>query len=80
MSVLLFALALAAGAADETQTAEPAAIEQAKPKKKAKEAKICRATEMTSSRMPRRQCKTEAEWAQFDAGANVGQLKNAGAR
>lgn len=80
MSVLLFVVALAATSADETAAAVPAATEQAQPQKKAKERKICRTSEAVSSRMARRECKTEAEWAQQEAGATVGQLKNAGAR
>lgn len=80
MSVLLYALALVAFGADETQVAEQAPTEQAQPQKKVKERKICRTTEATSSRMPRRTCKTETEWAQQDAGADAGQLKNMGAR
>ena len=80
VSVLLFTLAIATQGVDETQPVQPASTEQVQPAKKVKEKKICRATEVTSSRMPRQKCKTASEWAKFDDGANAGQLKNMGAR
>ena len=49
--------------------------------KPAKEKKICRQVEKTGSRMNRRVCKTEAQWAALEAG-EVGaevQVKSGGA-
>ena len=75
MSVLLFALALAVQSPD---TATPAPAEATKP---AKEKKICRAAmAQTSSRMRKRECLTETEWARRDAGKSAADLKTIGGR
>ena len=75
---LLFA-SVALIAADPAQAPAPAAAPAtAEP---AKEKKVCRKVEFTSSRMARRTCKTESEWAKdASTGANAADLQRMGAR
>jgi hypothetical protein len=44
------------------------------------EKKVCRKVESTSSRMAKRVCKTESDWAVADKSANAADLKRMGAR
>jgi predicted secreted protein len=77
MTVLLAALLFAA---DPTaaQAAPPAPAQAVKPKD---EKKICKVDKSyTGSRMTRRLCLTETEWARHDSGVNAGDLKTMGAR
>lgn len=79
MSVFLFALALAAQSSDAA--AAPAAAAPVETAKPAKEKRICRAaTEQTASRMRKRECLTETEWARRDAGKSAADLKTIGGR
>lgn len=76
MSVLLFALALASQTPEAGSAPVPA--EATKP---AQEKKICRAaTTQTSSRLRKRECLTETEWARRDAGKSAADLKTIGGR
>lgn len=77
MSPLLIAFALF------TQTPDAAAPvgQPAEAPKAQKEKKICRAAvTQTASRMRKRECFTESEWARRDAGASAADLKTIGGR
>lgn len=64
IAVALFAsLAIAVPASSQTADSS-AAPADAKP---AKAKKICRSIQVTGQRIPRRECKTEEEWANIDA-------------
>lgn len=77
MISLMFALMLVADPG-ATATAAPAATEAQKP---AKAKKVCRDDlETTGTRMRKKICLTEAEWAKRDAGKSVGDLKTIGGR
>lgn len=60
IAVALFAsLAAASPASQGSADASTAQAQEAKPEKAKK---ICRAIEVTARRVPKRECKTEAEW------------------
>jgi len=64
MSLFVAALLVAAQAATDTQPAQPAAVASEVPAPK-KEKKICKADDAASgSRMAKRVCLTQEEWAQ----------------
>ncbi len=75
--ILLFASAILSVANPASATAAtspaPAAAE-------AKQKKVCRRTESSSSRMTKRVCRTESEWRTEDNGRNAADLKRMGAR
>ncbi len=72
MISLMFALML---------VADPAATAAAEAPKPEKAKKICRDNlETTGSRMKKKICLTEAEWAKRDAGKGAGDLKTIGGR
>ena len=77
--MILVSLALAAAASnasvqEPTQVAQPAAATK-------KESKICKVDPAhTGSRMKKKLCLTETEWAQRNAGKNAGDLKTIGGR
>lgn len=81
--VMLLAVMLVAAdpaaAAQGPQTVAPADAVPAP--KKVKEKRICRELgDQTGSRMSRRVCKTEEEWAQQDQGRTMNDLGTMGAR
>ena len=77
MISLMFALMLVAEPAAAT-TEAPKVAEIQKPEKAKK---VCRDDlETTGSRMKKKICLTEAEWAKRDAGKSVGDLKTIGGR
>jgi hypothetical protein len=77
MILLLAALALSADPA----VPQPPAAPQAVPAKPGKEKKICKVdTSDSTSRLRKRTCLTQTEWDQKEAGKEVNDLKNVGAR
>ena len=77
MISLMFALMLVADPA--ATTAETAAAAEVQKPEKAK--KVCREDmRTTGSRMKKKVCLTEAEWAKRDAGKSTGDLKTIGGR
>jgi hypothetical protein len=76
MSLIMLAALLSMS---DTATA-PAATPQAQPAK-VKEARICKIDPAyTGTRMQKRKCMTEAEWAVYEQDSNSGDLKTKGAR
>ena len=78
IAVGLFAsLAAATPAAQGSADATSAQAREAKPEKAKK---ICRAIEVTARRVPKRECKTEAEWdaeARRDSGGSMERVRSA---
>lgn len=77
--MLLLSLSLALAAADTSPAAQtPTPAEQPAAKK---EKKICKVDHQdTGSRMRKRLCLTETEWARREAGKSVGEIKTIGGR
>jgi invasion protein IalB len=73
----MFLLFVAALAANPEAAPAPASTAVEKPQA---EKKTCRKVESTSSRMAKRVCKTETDWAAHDRSANAADLKRMGAR
>ena len=79
MSLLVIA-ALLSMSDTAVSSAAPAASPQAQPAK-VKEARICKIDPAyTGTRMQKRKCMTEAEWAVYEQDSNAGDLKTKGAR
>lgn len=64
MVAVLAALALPAVASARTTQSSTPEPTKSKP---AKAKEICRVVKVTGQRVPRRECRTEAEWANIDA-------------
>ena len=64
---LLASLAIAVPASAQTEKPTATEATEAKPASPAKAKRICRSIKVTGQRVPRRECKTEAEWASVDA-------------
>jgi hypothetical protein len=64
MSVFVIAALLAAAPATEVPAAPAAPVAPSTP---VKEKKICRSEEVTGSIMPKRVCRTQAEWNAYQA-------------
>lgn len=78
MSVVLFAFALAVQPVEASPVPAPVQPVAAKP---VSEKRTCRSQEETvGSRMRKKLCLTESEWARRDAGVSANDLKTMGAR
>ena len=79
--MILVSLSLAVAAANGSSVPEPVPAAQQTVVETKKERKICKIDPAhTGSRMKKKLCLTETEWAQRKAGKNAGDLKTIGGR
>ena len=64
---LLASLAIAAPASAQSENPATAEATEAKEAPPAKAKRVCRSIKVTGQRVPRRECKLEAEWISVDA-------------